>query len=100
MVVLLAPQSPLWLGMPCRSGCPSVLPAGPGLALGGCTLAHCWFVKKAWEALRSQQLLLSPVMTALWIKTYLAGRMSKLADSEEDCDSWTVSLILDPDCFF
>lgn len=97
----IGPQHPVY-SLACHAGASALWcshqPAGPGLPLGGCTLAHRWFVKKAWEALCSQQLF-SLVMTALRMKTYLAGLISNLADSEEDHNSWTVSLILGPDCF-
>lgn len=66
------------------------------LCLGGCMLTHHWFVNTAWEVLRSQQLF-SLVATAHWMRTYLAGWISNLADSEEDCNRQTASLILDPD---
>lgn len=69
------------------------------LCLGGCMLTHHWFVNTAWEVLRSQQLLFSLVTTAHWMRMYLAGWISNLADSEEDCNSRTESLILDPDWF-
>lgn len=92
----LAPQHPVpaWRAVPQRV--PRSRPDQVLLGVAARSLITGLF-KKAWEVLRSQQVLFSLVMTALQTKTYVAGLIGNLADSEEDCDGWTGSLTLDPD---